>query len=176
MRISVLELREGENFLEFRETPESLEMGSLASAFKSEIPVRLWLHMHEKEIVVRGTASLTVTEECSRCLESYDRKFDVQFEVFCDKIGARREEQEAREAEGETFTTFHDGKILDLGPCLREAIVLAIPIKPLCEEDCRGLCSVCGKNLNEGACNCRKDNLGARWSVLDRLKKREEEN
>jgi uncharacterized protein len=176
MKISVLELGEGENFLESQETPESLEMGSLSSAFKSEIRIKLWLHRHENEIVVRGTASFTVTEECSRCLESYDRKFDVQFEVFCDKIGARREEQGAREAEGETFTAFHDGKVLELGPCLREAIVLAFPIKPLCKEDCKGLCPVCGKNLNEGTCNCPKDKLDARWSILDRLTKREEEN
>jgi uncharacterized protein len=174
MKVKVLELREGENLLELRETSASLDMGFLSNAFKSEIPVKLWLHKRENEIVVRGTASLVVTEECSRCLESFDHKFDVQFEAFCDKIGARKGDEEAREAEGETFTVSHDGKILELGPCLREAIVLSLPIRPLCKEDCKGLCPLCGRNLNEGSCNCQRDKFDARWNMLERLKKEKE--
>ncbi|MCX5800388.1 MAG: DUF177 domain-containing protein [Candidatus Eisenbacteria bacterium] len=174
MKVNVLELREGENFLEFRETVASLDMGSLSTALSSEVLVKLKLHKHENEIIVWGTSSLTVTEECSRCLESFDREFDVQFEAFCDKIGTRKGEERSGEVEGETFTVYHDGKILDLRPCLREAIVLSLPIKPLCKENCNGLCPICGKNLNDGACNCPRDKTGARWSILERLNKEKE--
>ena len=174
MKINVLELREGENSLEFSETSSSLDMGALLSALKSEIPVKLRFHKRENEIVVLGTASVTVTEECSRCLDQYDRKFDVQFEAYCDKIGSHIGEEKAREAEGETFVVYHDGRILDLGPCVREAIVLSLPIKSLCKEDCKGLCPVCGKNLNEGECSCSKEPVDARWKILEKLKKEKE--
>jgi len=174
MKVNIPELREGENFLEFREASASLDMGSLSSAFKSEILVKLKLHKRENEIVVWGSASLEVTEECSRCLETFDRKFDVQFEAFCDKIGTHKGEEESKEAEGETFNVSHDGKLLELGPCLREAIVLSLPIKPLCKEDCKGLCPVCAKNLNEDTCDCQRDESDARWSILERLKKEKE--
>jgi uncharacterized protein len=174
MKVNVLELREGENFLEFRETSASLGLGSLSSAFESEIPVSLRLHKHENEIVVWGRASLTATEECSRCLETFGRKFDVQFEAFCDKISALKAEEGLADAESETFVVSHDGRILNLGPCLLEAIVLSLPIKPLCREDCKGLCPICGKNLNEGTCNCQGNKIDARWSILERIKKEKE--
>jgi len=174
MKINVLGLREGENSLEFCETSSTLDMGSLSGALRSEIPVRLRLHKRENEIVVLGTATVTVTEECSRCLEHYDRKFDVQFEAYCDKIGSHIGEEKAREAEGETFVVYHDGRILDLGPILREAIVLSLPIKSLCKEDCKGLCPVCGKNLNEGECDCRKEPADVRWKILEKFKKEKE--
>lgn len=174
MKVNVLELREGENFQEFLETPVSLDLGSLSSAFKADIPVKLRVYKHENEIIVWGNASAEVTEECSRCLASFDRKFVVQFEVFSDKMGSQKRKEEDRAAEGETFSVPHDGKILDLGPCVREAILLSLPIKPLCEEDCRGLCPLCGKDLNDGPCDCQKAETDARWSVLERLKKEKE--
>jgi len=174
MKISVQEVPQGESVLELRETPAGLELTGLSAQFTSEVPVNLRLHRRENEIVIWGSASGTVSEECSRCLNAVERKFSVEFEIFCDKIGARTGEREGEEKGGETFVVFHDGRTLELGPCVREALVLSLPIKPLCSEDCKGLCPICGVNLNETTCSCDRSRVDPRWSVLEKLKKREE--
>jgi uncharacterized protein len=173
MKINVLELSQGESVLEFREEPASLDLTGLPAQFTSEIPVSLRLHRRENEIVIWASASGTVAEECSRCLNTVERKFSVEFELFCDKIGAHGD-REGEEKGSETFIVFHDGRSLELAPFVREAIVLSLSLKPLCDEVCRGLCPVCGINLNEATCKCDTSTVDARWSVLERLKKREE--
>ncbi|MRR10305.1 DUF177 domain-containing protein, partial [bacterium] len=58
---------------------------------------------------------------------------------------------------------------IDLWPELREAVLLALPLKPLCREDCRGICPACGRDLNEGSCGCREDRGDHRWDKLREL-------
>ena len=170
MKIDVQALKEGENSLEFRESAAGLGLDETAGEFKSDVTVTLTLHKRADEIVVLGRAAGVVSEECSRCLRRYDRKFSVEFEVFCDKIGAHK--PPANEEEGETYIAHHDGKTLDMGPVVREALVLSSPMKAVCREDCRGLCPVCGVNLNEQTCGCAAEKPDARcWSVLEKLKK-----
>ena len=61
------------------------------------------------------------------------------------------------------------GNEIDLWPDLREAMVLALPMKPLCSEDCRGICPTCGKDLNNGECRCGKRSMDPRWEGLLKL-------
>ena len=173
MKIDVLALKEGENALELRESASRLDLRGVPCDFTSDIVVNLTLHKRGDEIVILGKASGIVSEECSRCLKRNDRKFAVEFEVFCDKIGAHKDRPEPSEEAGETYFVHHDGKVLDLGPVVREAVVLSMPMKALCREDCRGLCPICGVNLNEQTCGCAASKPGARWSALAKLKKEE---
>ncbi len=171
MKIEVLALREGENSLELHESAAGLGLRDLPCEFQSEVLVKLRLHKRSDQIVVLGTAGGTVSEECSRCLRRSDRKFSVEFEIFCDKIGAQKDRPQPDEEEGETYLAHHDGRILDIGPVVREAVLLSVPMQALCTEDCRGLCPVCGVNLNEQTCGCAAGKPDARWSALDKLKK-----
>jgi len=59
---------------------------------------------------------------------------------------------------------------IDLDEYIRDYAVLAVPMKNLCSEDCKGLCSKCGKNLNEGTCNCNEENIDPRWESIQKLK------
>jgi len=171
MKIDVLALKEGENSLEFKESASGLGLCDLPAESKSEILVSLTLHRRNDEIVVLGKASGVVSEECSRCLGHKDRKFSVEFEVFCDKIGAHKKKPPSDEEEGETYLAHHDGKTLEIGPVVREAIVLSSPIKALCGDECKGLCPVCGVNLNEQTCHCAAGKPDTRWSILEKLNK-----
>jgi uncharacterized protein len=171
MKIDVLALKEGENRLELRESATGLDLRGAAGELESDVLVTLTLHKRDNEIVILGKASGTVSEECSRCLRRSDRKFSVEFEVFCDKIGAHKGKPRSEDEDGETYVAHHDGKVLELGPVVREAIMLSSPMKALCREDCKGLCPVCGVNLNEQTCGCAASTPDARWSVLERLKK-----
>jgi uncharacterized protein len=58
---------------------------------------------------------------------------------------------------------------LDLAPVLREDMFLSAPIRPLCRPDCKGLCSNCGQDWNEGSCNCEKEDIAPRLAVLKKL-------
>ena len=64
----------------------------------------------------------------------------------------------------------YTGKELDLGPVVREQILLALPMDALCTEDCKGLCQVCGGNLNEKECSCDRHVPDPRWAKLKNIK------
>lgn len=100
------------------------------------------------EANVRGSVRLT----CSRCLSPFQKALDLSCEAkFVEKSDAA---PAAEEEEVEVFALH--GKLCDLDEMVRHEIVLCLPMKPLCSERCKGLCPVCGKNLNEGDCGCPK--------------------
>ena len=68
------------------------------------------------------------------------------------------------------FSTY-DGDRIDLDEIVREQILLALPTRQLCAEDCKGLCPSCGANLNEKACGCEQQQTDPRWSALEALKR-----
>jgi uncharacterized protein len=72
------------------------------------------------------------------------------------------------EAEDDAYRV--GGTEIDLEPMLRDALTLALPLNPVCREDCAGLCAHCGKDLNEGACDCVEDTTDPRWEALASLR------
>ncbi|HEY6146875.1 MAG TPA: DUF177 domain-containing protein, partial [Thermoanaerobaculia bacterium] len=66
---------------------------------------------------------------------------------------------------------FYDEPEVSVAPIVEERIQMAVPMKPLCREDCLGLCPTCGKDLNQGPCNCRDEAIDPRWEALSKLKK-----
>jgi uncharacterized protein len=118
-------------------------------------PVRadLSLDRSGEQVTVRGDVRGTARLECVRCLRAFDLRVDVTVLVHADRAGtSRRAEQE--ELERDDYMRFHDGRQLDVGEDVREALLLEIPINPRCREDCQGLCPRCGGDRNEGACDC----------------------
>lgn len=92
----------------------------------------------EKKLVVTGDASLEVLIPCARCLEPVAFRLDIQFE----------NELDAEEKD------YIDGYSLDTDQLVHDEALLVWPERVLCKEDCKGLCPVCGKNQNDGACDC----------------------
>jgi uncharacterized protein len=119
---------------------------------------------------VRGTVAADVTLDCTRCLEPVSRHLDVSFDdIFVDS----RDEPDADEIEvGEdelAESLALDGKI-DMAEVVREQILLAVPEQIFCSDDCKGLCSKCGANLNLIDCMCADDDIDPRWAALKSLK------
>ena len=79
----------------------------------------------------------------------------------------RRRAVRARPLEGETYPL--DDDTLDLEPLVRDALLLELPLAPLCTEDCAGLCPSCGADRNETQCDCRVDDTDPRWAALRSL-------
>ena len=106
---------------------------------------------------------------CVRCLEpvahDVDAAFDLRYQPQSSNTGAGEREIH----EDDLATAFYADDTIDLGQLMREQFYLALPMKPLCTEDCRGLCSVCGTNLNRGTCTCVREWEDPRLAALKTL-------
>jgi uncharacterized protein len=122
-------------------------------------------------VLVTGTAHAPVTGECVRCLEPVERELDAEFqEMFsypdADTRTARRDEA-GDDAEDEDALELEDD-LFDLEPVLRDAVVLALPLQPVCQEDCLGLCSECGARLTDDP-DHHHEAVDPRWAALQEL-------
>ena len=102
--------------------------------FERPIEVDVFARLAGNTLVVKGTIVARPRLRCSRCLEYYEQTLSRPEYMFS--------------------TDVREGDIIDLTESIREDIIIALPIKSLCSEECKGLCPKCGKNLNEGPCDC----------------------
>jgi len=110
----------------------------------------------------------TIRLECSRCLGEFDFALATGFDLVFHR------EERAKLPEGmdeDDFVLLTDTleSRYDIFPRVRESILLELPIRFLCGEDCKGLCPLCGANLNEGGCDCRRKEPDPRWNGLKKL-------
>ena len=100
-----------------------------------------------------GRVGTLIELSCSRCLEPFvwpvEAPFDLRYEPRAGLPGGEREIHEQ-----DFSSAVYDNDAIDLGQLMTERLYLALPMKPLCRDDCRGLCSQCGTNLNRGPCSC----------------------
>ncbi len=133
------------------------------SGVAAEIPpgapvaVDLMLERVPEGIVVRGTLGATWSAACSRCLEPVGGRISVHVdELF-----------EVNPLEGETYKLDED--VIDLEPMVRDALLLELPLAPLCDSACAGLCATCGVNRNLTRCECVTTEIDPRWAALRSL-------
>lgn len=117
-------------------------------------------------LLVRGELSADVTASCARCLKPVTDRVETEVvELFHDP--ARTPAQDLEELdEGYEIS---DGQI-DLDALVRDGLAPALPVRPLCREDCAGLCAQCGADLNEGQCDCADSDTDPRWAALEGLR------
>jgi uncharacterized protein len=120
-------------------------------------------------ILAQGKLNTWVPVECSRCLKifNYPLIVNIEEEYFPElDVNSGTPVEIPDDVDGFTIDEHH---ILDLGEAIRQNALLAIPMKVLCRKDCSGLCPECGKNLNEGSCNCDNEKIDPRWTKLVKL-------
>ncbi|OGQ33804.1 MAG: hypothetical protein A3F16_03885 [Deltaproteobacteria bacterium RIFCSPHIGHO2_12_FULL_43_9] len=129
---------------------------------------RIHVVRNRDNVVFSGTMNGGIKLICSRCCEPYsfviDRDFLSTYCRYYERRGAIREE--VKLTKGDLDLTFFNGEEIDLAELLNEQLQLAMPYRPVCREDCKGICSYCGKDLNFGDCNCEKRNWGLKLSSL----------
>jgi uncharacterized protein len=114
--------------------------------------------------------STEVEVACARCLEPVRQDVARTFELLYRPRGSDAGKEELSVTAVEADIGYYDGDGLLLEDVLREQVLLAIPLKVVCREECKGLCPTCGKNLNEGGCQCSPAMADPRWSALESLK------
>ena len=124
--------------------------------YRIAAPVQLALDVQKDKdkLRLRGRVQTTLHVECGRCLEPLPVPVDGRFDLLYLPEAAGPESDEQELADEDVDTAYYRDGIIDLAELVREQLYLALPMKPLCREDCRGLCSVCGTNLNTGSCTC----------------------
>ena len=126
---------------------------SAAVSFPSPISIVVNFYRSGRDIFFHGKLEGEVVGDCGRCLESFrfaiEKKFG--FVLTPDPLPTKK----SRElAEDEMGLSFYCGDNIDLSPYIREQALLALPLRPLCSEGCRGLCASCGTELNQAGCGC----------------------
>jgi DUF177 domain-containing protein len=127
--------------------------------YKIVAPVDLQFDIFKDKQQFRLVGHMKTTLElpCGRCLEPFtlpvDQTFDLRYQPHAHNTGEGEREIE----EDDLTTAFYENDEIDLGQLMREQFYLALPMKPLCSDDCKGLCPICGTNLNRGACDCSRN-------------------
>jgi uncharacterized protein len=129
-------------------------------------------HKIIKDIRLRGRLSTGLELQCARCLEPVPQEVAREFELLYRPLGADagRDELSVTDAEAEIGYYQGDGVLLE--DVLREQVLLALPLKITCCEDCKGLCPHCGKNLNQEQCSCVVPAEDPRWAALKDIRGR----
>ena len=143
--------------------PAGLGLGAIGVGVPegSDVELDARLESVQEGVLVTATVTVTVAGECSRCLDELDREveLDVQ-ELF---VYDQAEDTEPGDEEPAL-----DGDLLDLEPAVRDAVVLALPVAPLCRDDCPGLCPECGAHLADDP-EHHHETSDPRWSALKDL-------
>ena len=132
------------------------DVGQEGDAYRIVAPVHLDFDLHKDKDKFRlvGTSRTELELLCSRCLEPFRMPVDSAFDLRYLPAAEMSADDEREVQEEDLETSYYRDDQIDLNELLREQFYLALPMKPLCREDCKGLCAQCGTNLNTGTCAC----------------------
>ena len=127
------------------------------------------VHKDGGKFRVVGRLDAALELGCSRCLEPFPMVIGVEVDLLYLPASDNTGEADAQIEEADLRTAFYRDDQIDLGQLMHEQFQLALPMKPLCQSDCRGICPVCGGNRNTTACECVTERHDPRLAVLKGL-------
>lgn len=164
---------------EIRKTPDKIfhfdlsehirpiNLGDEEIGFAAPVKVSLDVKNTGRVLVFEGHITAGTELTCNRCLEKYHFQLNADFtEKFCHLSDVT--DVTGHDLDSGDLHVFENNRI-DLDDIVLENIVMAVPMKTVCSEECRGLCGVCGANLNINECGCRTDEIDPRLSTLKKF-------
>ncbi len=153
--------------------PESRQVGALRVEGRATLVEENRGHKQIlDDIRLAGQLATEIEAPCARCLEPVRYQVKRDFDLLYRPQGADRGPEERPVSKGEAEIGYYEGDGLQLEDVLREQVLLAAPYRLLCQEACKGLCPVCGRNLNAGECDCEAPQADPRWNALGDLRDR----
>ncbi|HYJ90751.1 MAG TPA: DUF177 domain-containing protein [Pyrinomonadaceae bacterium] len=154
----------------FRIAPDEIGLDTEGVQIVGDVEIIGELSRNVAKTDVVGSVKAALEIECTRCLTPVKQALDLAFRVdFVDRE-MFPDSKETHLESSDLDTDVIEGSELDLMQIAREQILLNLPETVLCREDCKGICPTCGKDLNEGDCQCREDDIDPRWAALKNLK------
>ena len=123
-------------------------------------------HERIKDIRITGHLDTNLESDCARCLEPAVQKVTREFDLLYRPLGSDSGRSELSVTAAEAEVGYYQGEGLLLEDALREQVLLDLPLKVICRDDCKGLCPHCGANLNGGQCTCAAPLEDPRWTAL----------
>ena len=173
MKVNVSDIKRSHGLSQVLRHREEVSVDGLE--LTAPLDVDLKLTNVGSRILVEGTLRTRVNLPCSRCAADHDENLDVRVdEQFLPHDSPEVPQGEDFEPEQLSVFTYENDEI-DIDEVVRQNLVASLPSRPLCSEDCRGLCARCGANLNEKACECESESsVDPRWGALQDFQTRTE--
>ncbi len=160
LKINLSNIKEGHTELQRQVMPTDVGLGDQAEfQHPLDIQIRIDRVGTTLTLVARTTGRLTMV--CDRCAEDYEHELDESLTLVFSSDSDLADQDED--------WVFYLGEVdqdVDISDPIRQTLLLALPLKRLCSESCAGLCPVCGTNLNESTCSCKRDRIDPRWGKL----------
>lgn len=175
MILELAQLRQPETEFSRRYEPAAFEGRSGDFRVIAPVVLRFTAYKDKDRFRLVGTVSTVLELTCSRCVEPFplpvESAFDVRYLPHSENAGEEREVEEDDLSDG-----FYRDERIELGQLMEEQFYLALPMKPLCRQDCNGLCASCGANLNVETCDCQVRWVDPRLAGLKALMKRDNDD
>lgn len=164
LKIRVSGLSPGTHEYSFKVPPSEIP---LDDNFDEPVEVSVVLEKTRRQVILRCAIAASGMFACDRCLAAFRQPVSCRYSV----VYIENEEEAGRFPPEEVRVVNPDVTVIDLTEDVREMVQISVPLKLLCREECRGLCSSCGTDLNTGACDCTTENANRPWQGLEKLLK-----
>ena len=171
MVIDLFQLSEPEHSFDAEIQPAEIDLDDESARLEKPVKIAGRLRKGIAQTDVEGRIGAELEMECTRCLSPSAASLDVPFKVAYVTEENYTSAEEAELRGEELGVAIFDGERIDLAELAREQILLNLPVRFLCREDCRGLCPKCGADRNTVNCNCEEGETDPRWSALKELKR-----
>ena len=169
MRIELENLEGGKGDFAHVYNPDDLNPVDERVKLSAPAAVSGKIRLAGNEVFVNGHVETRTQVECDRCLKPVEIPVEADFELEY-ITGAEYESTGVAElTEAEMSVSVFDGKAIDVDEIVKEQILLAVPTRMLCREDCKGICPECGIDRNTGECSCVTNDIDPRWAALKNL-------
>jgi uncharacterized protein len=176
MLLDLTQIRQPETELERRYDPSQFEGRGNQFRIIAPVDLRLKIHKDKERFRLVGTLQTVLELTCSRCLEPFPMKVNSSFDLRYLPQAANTGGDVEEVADEDLSEAFYRDDAIDLGQLIEEQFYLALPMKPLCTADCKGLCANCGTNLNVASCDCQVRWEDPRLAGLKALIERNKDN
>lgn len=158
MKIDILNLKDGITEYFERLSESQLDISAFDFHLDGSVDSHIIVNKTGNKVRISIIADFAIKMTCSRCLEEFTTRFHTEDTYFVQPGKEYEENEEKYLSDEDVFTIFAPAQEIDTLPLVRDSVVLSVPMKPLCKDDCKGLCPVCGVNLNLEKCPHSQDN------------------
>jgi len=165
LALNIAHLDEGHSSLIRQVTPGELELEN-NDVFMSPIDIRFEIDKVGHELYIKADIKTKTHLLCDRCSESYTDNLDESVRIVITN------DSDLGNPDDDIYPITASSTKVDITESIKETLLVSLPAKRLCKPDCKGLCPVCGTNLNFETCSCKTDEIDPRWEALRKLQEK----